>query len=114
MYILGINAFHGDSSACLLKDGLVFCATEEERFRRIKHWAGFPGLSIRFCLDEARISLDDVDFIAVNQSSSANFLPKILFALKNRPNPQFLLNRYLNKKKRKGIDRPEFTSREDL
>ena len=37
MYILGINAYHGDSSACLLKDGKVVCATEEERFKRIKH-----------------------------------------------------------------------------
>ena len=47
MYIIGINAFHGDSSACLLKDGKLVAAAEEERFRRIKHWAGFPSQSIK-------------------------------------------------------------------
>ncbi len=47
MYLLGINAFHGDASACLVHDGTLVAAVEEERFRRIKHWAGFPGESIR-------------------------------------------------------------------
>ena len=42
MIILGLNAFHGDSSAAILKDGELVAAVEEERFRRIKHWAGFP------------------------------------------------------------------------
>jgi carbamoyltransferase len=46
MYILGLNAYHGDSSACIYKDGILIAATEEERFRRIKHWAGFPTKSI--------------------------------------------------------------------
>ena len=40
--IIGINAYHGDSSACLVKDGVLVAAAEEERFKRIKHWAGFP------------------------------------------------------------------------
>ena len=53
MYILGINAYHGDSSACLLKDGVVVCATEDERFRRIKHWARFPSEAIKFCLEDS-------------------------------------------------------------
>ena len=60
MYILGINAFHGDSSACLIKDGVVVCATEEERIRRIKHWAGFPSEAIKFCLREANIDITQV------------------------------------------------------
>ena len=47
MYILGINAYHGDVSAALLKDGQLVAAVEEERFRRIKHWAGFPSEAIR-------------------------------------------------------------------
>jgi carbamoyltransferase len=51
MYILGFNAFHADSSAALFKDGDLVCAIEEERIRRIKHWAGFPVESIRFCLN---------------------------------------------------------------
>ena len=42
MIILGLNAFHGDSSAALVRDGLLVAAAEEERFRRVKHWAGFP------------------------------------------------------------------------
>ena len=50
MIILGINAYHGDSSACLIKDGSLITAVEENRFRRIKHWAGFPTKSIKYCL----------------------------------------------------------------
>ena len=56
MYILGINAYHGDSSACIIKDGEFIAAAEEERFRRIKHWAGFPSEAINYCLEEAGIS----------------------------------------------------------
>ena len=63
MYILGLNAFHGDSSACLLKDGVVINATEEERFRRIKHWAGFPSEAIKFCLNDAGIKAQDLDYM---------------------------------------------------
>jgi len=46
MIILGINAYHADSSACIVKDGEILFAIEEERLRRIKHWTGFPVLSI--------------------------------------------------------------------
>jgi carbamoyltransferase len=48
MIILGINAYHGDSSACILSDGKLVCAIEEERIRRIKHWAGFHIESIKW------------------------------------------------------------------
>ena len=57
MYILGINAYHADSSAALLKDGELILAIEEERFSRVKHWAGFPGEAIWFCLQEEGISI---------------------------------------------------------
>jgi carbamoyltransferase len=50
MNILGLNAFHGDSSAALLCDGRPTAAVEEERFNRIKHWAGFPALAAQWCL----------------------------------------------------------------
>src|SRR5918992_1610396 len=50
MIILGINAYHGDVSAVLLRDGQLVAAVEEERFRRVKHWAGFPEQAIRACL----------------------------------------------------------------
>ena len=49
MFILGLNAFHGDASACIFKDGNLVVAAEEERFSRIKHSAGFPLKSIEFC-----------------------------------------------------------------
>ena len=57
MYILGINAFHADSSAALIKNGEVIFATEEERFTRKKHWAGLPIQSIKFCLDAEKINI---------------------------------------------------------
>jgi predicted NodU family carbamoyl transferase len=47
MIILGINAYHGDSAACIVIDGKLVAAIEEERIRRIKHWAGFPSEAIR-------------------------------------------------------------------
>ena len=50
MIILGLNAFHGNSSAALVRDGKLIAAAEEERFRRIKHWAGFPSHAIAYCL----------------------------------------------------------------
>ena len=61
--ILGVNAYHGDSSACILQDGELIAAVEEERFRRIKHWAGFPSEAIKYCLNEGRLSIKDVDYI---------------------------------------------------
>jgi carbamoyltransferase len=49
MNIIGINAFHADASAAIFVNGKMIAAIEEERFRRVKHWAGFPELAIRFC-----------------------------------------------------------------
>ena len=56
-FLLGLNAYHADSSACLVSDGVLIAAAEEERFRRIKHWAGFPSEAIRYCLSEAGIRM---------------------------------------------------------
>lgn len=103
IYILGLNAFHGDSSACLLKDGVLIAAAEEERFRRIKHWAGFPSEAIRWCLLEAGINLEDVQHIALNQDTNANLGKKIMYTLKMRPSFKMLLDRFKNKRKRKGV-----------
>ncbi len=103
MYLLGINAFHGDASACLVHDGTLVAAVEEERFRRIKHWAGFPGESIRYCLDAAGITLDRVDHVAINQDASANLLRKIAFTISRRPDLSMLLDRLRNKKERAGV-----------
>src|ERR687892_1495919 len=85
VFILGINCFHADSAACLVRDGEVVAAAEEERFRRIKHWAGFPTEAIRYCLDETGISVHDLDHVAVNRDPKANLLRKALFGLTSRP-----------------------------
>jgi predicted NodU family carbamoyl transferase len=57
--ILGINAYHADAAACIVRDGKLLAAAEEERFRRIKHWAGFPSQAIQYCLREAKVELAD-------------------------------------------------------
>ena len=64
MQILGISAFYHDSAAALVRDGTIVAAAQEERFTRRKHDAGFPEHAIRYCLDEAGIRADEVDFVA--------------------------------------------------
>ena len=81
MYILGINAYHGDAAAAIVKDGQLIAAVEEERFNRKKHCAGFPALAISYCLEVARISLDQVDHIGISRDPSAHLHRKILFSL---------------------------------
>jgi carbamoyltransferase len=103
-YVLGINAFHGDSSACLIRDGELVAAAEEERFRRIKHWAGFPSESIAYCLAEAGISLHEVAHVALNQDASASFGRKVLYTLTHLPSPALVLDRLKNKRKREGVE----------
>jgi carbamoyltransferase len=83
MIILGINAYHADSSAAILVNGKLVAAIEEERFTRVKHWAGFPALAIQFCLKEAGVTLQEVDHIAIGRDPKAKFLKKIFFLLKN-------------------------------
>lgn len=104
MNILGINAFHGDSSACLIRDGELVAAAEEERFRRIKHWAGFPSESIRYCLAEAGITLADVAHVAINQDARASLGRKVWYTLTQRPDLRMVLDRLRNKSKRASIE----------
>lgn len=103
MYLLGINAFHGDAAACLLRDGVLIAAAEEERFRRIKHWAGFPSEAIRYCLREAGARLGDVDHVAINQDSNANLWRKVAFTLGHRPDLRLVLDRIQNKRERSDV-----------
>src|SRR5207245_3154177 len=103
MIIIGINAFHGDSSACLVRDGVMLAAAEEERFRRVKHWAGFPAEAIRYCLAEAGVTLSHVDQIAVNQDTTANLGKRVLFMLGHRPDLGMVLDRIRNKLARAGV-----------
>tara|TARA_Y100000996_G_scaffold95340_1_gene68006 strand:- start:4019 stop:5836 length:1818 start_codon:yes stop_codon:yes gene_type:complete len=64
MYILGISAYYHDSAACILKDGKIIGAAQEERFTRKKHDQNFPINAIKYCLKEAGISASDLDFVA--------------------------------------------------
>ncbi len=96
--ILGINAYHADAAACIVRDGALLAAAEEERFRRVKHWAGFPVQAIRYCLEEAKVELADVTHVAVNRSGRANFLRKLSYVLTQRPRPHLLLSRLRNRK----------------
>jgi carbamoyltransferase len=95
-YILGINAYHAGASACLLRDGQLLAAAEEERFRRVKYWAGFPSEAIRYCLDEAGITAYDLHHVGISRNPSANLQKKILFALARRPSLHLLRDRLAN------------------
>jgi len=103
MIILGLNAYHGDSSACILVDGKLIAAAEEERFRRIKHWAGFPSEAVKYCLGEAGIKVEDIDHIAVNRNPTANLLKKALFTLSKHPSLNLIKDRLKNATKVKDI-----------
>ena len=73
MYILGISAFYHDSAACLVKDGAVLAAAQEERFTRVKHDKSFPENAINFCLSFADISVDKLDLVVFYENSKLKF-----------------------------------------
>lgn len=73
MYILGISAFYHDSAACLLKDGVIIAAAQEERFTRKKHDPGFPHEAIKYCLQEAGITGKDVDNVVFYEKPFVKF-----------------------------------------
>lgn len=79
MIIIGINAYHADASAAIFVDGKLVAAIEEERFTRIKHWAGFPEQSIQFCIKEAGISYKEVDHFAIGRDPKAKLFKKLLY-----------------------------------
>ncbi|HEV2493655.1 MAG TPA: carbamoyltransferase C-terminal domain-containing protein [Terriglobia bacterium] len=96
MYILGINAYHAGASACLIDDGRLVAAVEEERFRRVKYWAGFPAESIKYCLTQAGITPYDLDHIGISRDPRANLHRKVLFALRRRPSLELIKQRLAN------------------
>ena len=83
--VLGLNAYHGDVSAAIVRDGRLIAAVEEERFRRIKHCAGFPHRAIAECLRMAGAQAADVDLFAVSRDPRAHLWRKALFLLRYRP-----------------------------
>ncbi len=81
--ILGINAFHADSSACIIVDGTIVAAIEEERINRKKHYSGFPVESIKECLKIAKKKDNEITDIAFNTKPYSNLIQKSSFFLKN-------------------------------
>lgn len=119
--IIGINAYHGDAAACIVKNGRLLAAVEEERFRRIKHWAGFPEEAIRYCLLIAGVKLADVDVIAINSDPKANLGRKAIHALRYQSSPRLIIDRVRNRSARESVEAElkarfpdsEFTGRVD-
>ncbi|MGO9058217.1 MAG: carbamoyltransferase [Candidatus Binataceae bacterium] len=82
MLILGINAYHGDASACAVVDGRLIAAAEEERFNRIKHSAGFPAEALRYVTEAAAAGSDDIRLLAVARNPWARIIKKAMYALR--------------------------------
>ena len=97
--ILGLNAYHGDAAACLVVDGQLVAAVEEERFRRIKHWAGFPSQAIRYCLEAGGVAPEEIDHVAINRDPKANAWHKLSFGLTSRPGLGAVVDRLKNARK---------------
>ena len=81
--ILGLNIYHADASACIIKNGNLLFAIEEERINRIKHWAGLPINAINECLKYTGIEINEITDIAINTSPLSNIFPKSFYFLKN-------------------------------
>ncbi len=94
--ILGLNAYHGDAAAALVVDGELVAAAEEERFNRLKHCAGFPALSARWCLEEAGLRPADLDHVAVGRDPRANAGAKLARVLRRPPALSYLGSRARN------------------
>jgi len=95
MTILGISAYYHDSSATILKDGKIIASVQEERFSRKKHDASFPTLSIEYCLREAKITIEEVDYIAFYEKPFIKFERLIETYLTEAPKQKHLKVFYL-------------------
>ena len=93
MLILGLNAYNADASAAVLTGGELTAAVEEERFTRIKHSAGFPYQSVKFCVESSNYQALDLSHVAICRNPKAHFWEKVMFTLLNRPNPAGVLDR---------------------
>ncbi len=82
-YILGLNAYHSDASAAIYCNGVLIAASEEERFNRVKHWAGFPSQAVAFCLKQAGIRIHDVATIAIARDPRAKWDKKVRYLANN-------------------------------
>ncbi len=107
--ILGVNTFHADSSACLIVDGKLIIALEEERINRVKHYAGLPVKAIEECLKISNLKEEDITDIAFNTKPFSNLIPKGIQFLKNLSlNKSFANKRFLKKKNMHNIFNEKF------
>src|SRR3954469_1484660 len=107
MNILGINAFHGDASAALVKNGILTAAIEEERLNRKKHCAGFPTLSVQAVVAQTGTRREEIAHVAISRDPKANLHRKILYALTKRPSLLRLVkDRLANAPKGRGVEQP--------
>ncbi len=111
MYIIGLNAYHADSSAALIKDGTVLWATEEERFTRLKHWSGLPIESIDFCLKSEGITLADVSCVCIGRDPSVKRSKKLYYLLKHSLHALELLGQRLNNLRKLGNIKKQIEAR---
>ena len=96
MNILGLNAYHGDASAALLRDGALHSAMEEERFTRVKHQAGFPSHAVRTALAHAALAGADLDHVAISRDPSAHIHRKLMYAVSQGPSLAAIRDRISN------------------
>lgn len=73
MNILGLSAFYHDSAACLVRDGEIIAAAQEERFTRKKHDASFPEHAVRYCLREGGLNVNELDYVAFYEKPFLKF-----------------------------------------
>lgn len=93
--VLGLSVYHADASAAAVVDGRFVAGVEEERFRRVKHWAGFPEQAIRFCVDEMG-GLEGISALAVARQPRAYLLRKAALALSHPRSLRRALGRVSN------------------
>lgn len=96
MDVLGLNAYHADSAAVLLRGGKIEIAVEEERLNRVKHWAGFPIQALKTVLGVAGSALSEVAHVAISRDPKAHLLQKILFTFRHRPGIDAIRDRLAN------------------
>jgi carbamoyltransferase len=97
--VLGVSAYHGDAAAALVVDGRLVAAVEEERFTRIKHWAGFPRQSVLSCLAVAGLAPREVDRFAIGRDPRANAWRKALFGARAAPHPRLVVDRLRHRRR---------------
>ena len=103
LLILGVNAYHPDSAACLVADGQLVAAVEEERFERTKHWSGFPAQAVAYCLGYVNATLGDLDGIAINTDPKVHRLARLRHIASHPPRVGFLLRKLGVRRQRHSI-----------